>query len=77
MRSILACAVLLAVTAPSYANQCPSLWKQIDAKLPAAQISAANRAMVTQLRKQGEALHKSGDHTKSEAALKQALSLLR
>lgn len=77
MRAILATALLLAMVAPAAANQCPQLMKQIDAKLETTKVSTADKAKVTELRKEGEAAHKAGDHAKSEAALNEALALLK
>jgi hypothetical protein len=57
-------------------GQGPTLWKQVDEKLQTAQLSDADKAKVMELRQQGEALHSSGDHAGSEAALNEALALL-
>lgn len=77
MKAILATALLVAMAGPAAANQCPTLMKQIDAKLQTAQLSPADKAKVTELRREGEAQHKAGDHAKSEAALNDALDLLK
>ncbi|HEX9906222.1 MAG TPA: hypothetical protein VGA77_14800 [Propylenella sp.] len=77
MRKVLAAALLLAFVSPAFAFQCPTLWKQVDEKLPSAQLSDADRAKVTELRRQGEELHKAGDHAASIAALNEALALLQ
>ena len=77
MKAILATALLLALAVPAAANQCPQLMTQIDAKLQTAQLSDADKAKVTELRQEGEAAHKAGDHAKSEAALNEALDLLK
>jgi hypothetical protein len=77
MKAILATALLLALASPAAANQCPALMKQVDAKLQTAQLSDADKRKVTKLRKDGEAAHRSGDHAKSEAALNEAIALLK
>lgn len=77
MKTVFATALLLALASPAAANQCPQLMNQVDAKLQTAQISAADKTKVTQLRQEGEAAHKAGDHAKSEAALNEALDLLK
>ena len=76
MRRILAAALLFVFAGPAFAGQCPALWAQIDAKLASADLSASDKARVTQLRKRGEKEHKAGDHAASEATLSQALALL-
>ena len=76
MKRFLATALLLAFAAPAFANQCPTLWKQVDEKLQTAQLSEADKAKVTDLRQKGEELHSAGDHAGSEAALNEALALL-
>ena len=77
MKRLLAAAVLIAFAGPSFAGQCPTLWKQVDEKLPSAQLSEADKAKVTELRQKGEELHAAGDHAGSEAALNEALALLQ
>jgi hypothetical protein len=76
MKKLLAAAVFVALAGPAVANQCPTLWAQIDQKLPSAQLSEADRAKVMELRAQGEAQHAAGDHAASEATLKEALAIL-
>jgi|LNFM01.1.fsa_nt_gb hypothetical protein len=77
MKAVLATAILLALVSPAAANQCPQLMNEVDAKLQTTQISAADKTKVTKLRQEGEAAHKAGDHAKSEAALNEALGLLK
>jgi hypothetical protein len=48
----------------------------IDAALPTASLSEADMTKVKELRKQGEDLHKAGDHAGSEAALGEAKKML-
>ena len=76
MKRLFAIVIALAFAGPALAGQCPTLWKQVDEKLQTAQLSEADKAKVTELRQQGEALHSSGDHGGSEAALNEALALL-
>ena len=66
----------VAGTAPAYAYQCPALWAQIDKQLRTAQLSKAERSRVLALRNRGIKLHRAGDHSGSEAALRQALQIL-
>ena len=77
MKKVLAAAMLLALSSPAFAHQCPSLMKQIDEKLATAQLSDADKAKVDELRKTGEAEHAAGNHDASEAALQEALTLLQ
>jgi len=60
----------------AYAGQCPNDMKKIDAALETAQLSEVDRASVLELRATGEALHSSGSHSGSVAALAQAKTLL-
>jgi hypothetical protein len=76
MQKIVVAALLLVLAGPAWANKCPTLWKEVDAKLQTTQLSEADRAKVTELRQRGEQLHASGDHAGSEAALNEALALL-
>ena len=76
MRTILAAALLAALATPSFAGQCPALWKQVDEKLAAASLSDADKEKVTELRTRGEEEHNAGDHAASEATLNEALALL-
>ncbi len=77
MKKVLAAALLLALSSPAFAHQCPSLIKQIDEKLTTAQLSDADEAKVQELRKTGEEEHAAGNHDASEAALNEALALLQ
>jgi hypothetical protein len=77
MKAVLATALLLALAGPAAANQCPQLMQEVDAKLQTAQLSDADKAKVTKLRQEGEEAHQAGDHAKSEAALNEALDLLK
>ena len=76
MKRLLAAALLLALSSPAFAHQCPALMKQIDDKLATAQLSDADKAKVAELRKAGEEQHAAGAHDQSEASLQEALALL-
>ena len=70
-------AVLLSLTGgQAIANSCPKEMKAIDAALPAAKLSEAQMNEVKKLRAEGEALHKSGNHAESMAALSKAKAIL-
>jgi hypothetical protein len=72
-----ALAVVAALAAgPALANQCPSLMAEIDAALPAAELSEEQRAEVMELRQRGEEEHEAGNHEASEEALNEAREIL-
>jgi len=60
----------------AFASSCPKEMKAIDAALPDAKLSASQAAEVKKLRANGEALHKSGKHSESMAALGKAKGIL-
>ena len=74
-------AVLLALTpayvGPALARQCPQDMAAIDKALQTAQLSASDKQKVMDLRKQGEELHKAGNHPESERVLDQAKKMLK
>ncbi len=77
MRSLATFALLLAlVPAIALAHGCPGVMAEIDAALPDASITDADRERVEELRAQGEELHSAGDHDGSMAALQEARDLL-
>jgi hypothetical protein len=79
MRNLLfTSAALLALSAgAAMAHQCPAMMAEIDEALPAAQITDQDRDRVMALRQEGEALHDAGNHAGSEAALAEAMEILR
>lgn len=74
--TLLLAAAVFALATPAFANQCPLLWKKVDARLSTAQVSPQVMDKVKQLRAEGEAAHKAGKHAAAVAALKEALRLL-
>jgi len=77
MLRISALALMLVLSpAAAFAHACPALMAEIDAALPAANVSEADRERVQELRAQGEELHHSGDHDGSMAALEEAKTIL-
>jgi hypothetical protein len=78
MRSTIFTLAVIGVLAagPALASQCPAMMADIDAALPTAELSEADRARVVELRQQGEELHDAGDHAGSEAALGEAQEIL-
>ncbi|HEX6958887.1 MAG TPA: hypothetical protein VF194_12950 [Ferrovibrio sp.] len=69
-------AALLLAAPAAFANHCPMDMAAIDAALPNANLTADQKAEVTQLRAEGEALHKAGRHEQSMMKLDQAKKIL-
>ncbi len=66
-------AVFLLMAGTAWANNCPNLMKEIDAKLatkPALSKDVSDK--VVKLRADGETAHKAGKHAESEKALGEA-----
>ncbi len=76
MKKALLFAALALSSSIAVAGSCPKLWKQVDAALPSAKLSASQMTEVKKLRADGEALHKAGKHGDSEAALNKAKKML-
>jgi hypothetical protein len=76
MKRIALAATLAFSASVAFAHNCPNEMKAIDAALPNAKLSAAQKSEVTKLRADGEALHKAGKHSESMAALGQAKGIL-
>ena len=75
-RKLVLAGVLVLFAAPAYAFQCPGDVAKIDAALPTAQLSAADKAKVMELRDEGQQLHATGQHQQSVDTLAQALDIL-
>jgi hypothetical protein len=77
MRKLLLCTALAAATGLAFAHNCPNEMKAIDAKLATQpKLSEADAAKVKQLRAEGEAAHKAGNHDESMKALGEAKKIL-
>jgi hypothetical protein len=75
---LVAAAMLVALSAPAFANHCPKDMAAIDAALAKnPQLSAAQMSEVKKLRADGEALHKAGKHQESVDALQKAEDILK
>jgi hypothetical protein len=74
---LIAVAVLISTSVSFAQAQHPIMVAQIDAKLPSAKLSPAERAQVVSLRNQGEREHNAGKHGAAQASLSRALSMLR
>lgn len=77
-RTLLAAAGATLLAMPAFAFQCPANMRQIDAALQSnTQLSAADRAKVTELRQEGERLHAAGQHQQSMDKLAEAKKILK
>jgi hypothetical protein len=77
-RALSAAALLAVLATPAFAFQCPANIRQIDAALQTnTQLSAADKAKVTELRNEGEKLHASGQHQQSMDKLAEAKRILK
>jgi hypothetical protein len=76
MKRVALLAALALFSSLAMAASCPKLMKQIDAALPSAKLTAAKMAEVKKLRADGEAFHKAGKHSDSEASLNKAKKIL-
>ena len=77
MKKIVLLATLALFSSTALAFSCPKLMKQVDAALPSAKLSAAQMTEVRKLRADGEAFHKAGKHSDSEASLNKAKKILK
>lgn len=69
--------VLLLASGVALANSCPTHMAAIDAKLAENPVlSAEEAARVAELRAEGEAKHKAGDHNESVRLLTEAKKIL-
>ncbi|WP_260291378.1 hypothetical protein [Sedimenticola hydrogenitrophicus] len=70
-------AIVLLISAPVYASQCPMDMKRIDQALQQQHgLSAQQVSEIRQLRDEGEKLHKTGQHQQSVSTLAKALAIL-
>ena len=76
MKKIVLLATLALFSSTALAFSCPKLMKQVDAALPSAKLSAAQMTEVKKLRADGDAFHKAGKHSDSEASLNKAKKIL-
>jgi hypothetical protein len=77
MKKTLFAAALMLAVGTAFANNCPNVMKDIDAKLATnPKLSEADMAKVKQLRTEGETAHKAGKHDDSMKALGEAKKLL-
>jgi len=73
---LLAASLVVAVSAPALANQCPSDIKKIDAALASSNLNQEQKAEVMRLRDEGQRLHEQGNHQQSMDTLARAKQML-
>ena len=76
MKKLVVGSMMMFFAAMASAHGCPGEMRAIDAKVPTANLSAADMSKVKALREEGEKLHKEGKHTESMKALAEAKKLL-
>ena len=76
MKQLVLGSMMMFFAAMASAHGCPVDMRAIDAKVPTANLSAADMSKVKALREEGEKLHKEGKHTESMKALAEAKKLL-
>jgi hypothetical protein len=76
MKQLVIGSVIMFSAAMASAHGCPGEMRAIDAKVPSANLPAAEMSKVKALREEGEKLHKEGKHTESMKALADAKKLL-
>lgn len=70
-------ASLLGAAPMALAGSCPMDMAAIDKAMSGAKLNDSEKAEVTKLRAEGEALHKSGQHPQSMAKLAEAKKILK
>lgn len=75
VRSLLA-AALVVLSASAFAFHCPADIKAIDNALSKANLSAAQKSEVIQLRDEGEAQHNAGQHQEAVNTLSKAMRII-
>ena len=76
MKQLVLGSMMMFFAAMASAHGCPGEMRAIDAKVPTANLPAADLSKVKALREEGEKLHKEGKHTESMKALAEAKKLL-
>jgi hypothetical protein len=77
MKQLVLGSLMMFFAALASAHGCPGEMRAIDAKIPTANVPAADMSKAKALRENGEKLHKEGKHAESMKALAEAKKLLR
>lgn len=75
-KGLLTATIVIFMAGPAFAFHCPKDMAAIDAAMPTAQLSDADKAKAMELRATGEAQHKAGDHAASVKTLAEAMKIL-
>ena len=75
-KALIIAAASAVLAGPAFAFHCPKDMAAIDAALPKANLSEADKAKVMELRAKGEQEHKAGDHAASVKTLAEAMTIL-
>jgi hypothetical protein len=76
IKTIIVALTLAFAAGSAYAFHCPADMKAIDAALPKAKLTDAQKGEVTKLRAEGEKLHSAGKHQESVDTLAKAKKIL-
>jgi hypothetical protein len=74
--ALLASGILLGLSAPGFAFQCPSDIAEINEALEGADLTDEQKQQVMELRDEGERLHNEGSHQEAVDTLDQAKVIL-
>lgn len=74
--TLLAATLVAVLSAPAFANQCPTMVKKIDAAMGGSKLSQEKMAEVKKLRDEGQKLHEQGKHEQSVETLAKAEKML-
>lgn len=78
MKSLIAAiAILVGLSVPALASQCPDMIKKAEEGLNKSTLDEAGKKKVSDHIAQAKAQHEAGQHDKSVATLKDAMSLLK
>ncbi len=78
MKSLMAAiAILVGLSMPALANQCPDLIKKAEEGLNMSTLDEAGKTKVSEHIAQAKAQHEAGKHDESVATLKDAMNLLK
>lgn len=75
-KALLIAATTAFMSGTAFAFHCPKDMAAIDAALPKATLSEADKTKVMELRAKGEEQHKAGDHAASVKTLEEAKKIL-
>ena len=77
VRVVLVAALLLAVVAPAFANQCPTLIKQANEQIATMDQNSDKVKKAKELIAEADRLHKAGTHAESVTKAQEALATLK